>query len=119
MKELLPEALLVGGGHDASRDPGWFLHPTIDVMAVGDGEEILPELVEAHERGENLARVPGLLLNRPGGPVDTGHAPARGNIDELPMPARHLRAHRESEARQASMAEILAEKAPRPAVPAS
>ncbi|HUP43149.1 MAG TPA: cobalamin-dependent protein, partial [Thermoanaerobaculia bacterium] len=90
VKEELPEALLVVGGHDASRDPEWFLHPAIDAVAVGDGEDTMPALVAAYERGEDLARVPGLLLNRPGGPVATGPAPAREDIDELPMPARHL-----------------------------
>ncbi len=90
VRREIPDALCVVGGHDASRDPGWFLHPAIDVVAVGDGEEILPALVRAHERGEDLARVPGLLLNRPDGPVSTGHAPARSDIDELPLPARHL-----------------------------
>jgi len=93
VKEELPDALLVVGGHDASRDPEWFLHPAIDVVAVGDGEEIMPALVDAWGRGANpadLETVPGLLLNRPGGPVATGHAPARQDIDELPLPARHL-----------------------------
>jgi len=93
VKEELPDALLVVGGHDASRDPEWFLHPAIDVVAVGDGEEIMPALVDAWERGgdfADLAKVPGLLLNRPARPVATGHAPSRQDIDELPMPARHL-----------------------------
>ena len=95
VKQDLPDALLVVGGHDASRDPEWFLHPAIDVVAVGDGEEILPALVTAYERGEDLARVPGLLLNRPGGPVNTGHAPAREEhrraADARPAPHRRLR----------------------------
>ena len=63
VKEELPEALLVVGGHDASRDPEWFLHPAVDVVAVGDGEEIMPALVQAWERGESLQKVPGLVLN--------------------------------------------------------
>jgi len=93
VKEELPDALLVVGGHDASRDPEWFLHPSIDVVAVGDGEEIMPALVDAWSRGADpahLESVTGLLLNRPDGPLATGHAPARGNLDELPLPARHL-----------------------------
>ncbi len=93
VKRELPDALLVVGGHDASRDPSWFLHPSIDVVAVGDGEEIMPALVDAWSRGQDpaaLEAVPGLLLNRPARPVATGHAPARKDIDELPMPARHL-----------------------------
>jgi radical SAM superfamily enzyme YgiQ (UPF0313 family) len=90
VKELLPDCLLLVGGHDASRDPHWFLKPGIDVVAVGDGEEIIPGLAAACETGADLAGVPGLVLNRPGGAVATGAAPARRDIDELPMPARHL-----------------------------
>ena len=90
VKRLIPEALVVLGGHDASRDPEWFLKPGIDVIAVGDGEEIMPGLVEAYENGRDMKTVPGLVLNTPGGPIHTGHAPARRDIDELPFPARHL-----------------------------
>jgi len=90
VREDFPGALVVVGGHDASRDPEWFLHPAIDVVAVGDGEEIMPALVRARERGEDLRKVPGLVLNTAGGPVYTGPAPARRNLDEMPMPARHL-----------------------------
>ena len=90
VKRDFPDALLVVGGHDASRDPEWFRHPEIDVVAVGDGEEIMPALVDACERGRDLTTVPGLVLNRAGGQVKTGHAPARRDIDELPIPARHL-----------------------------
>jgi radical SAM superfamily enzyme YgiQ (UPF0313 family) len=90
VREELPEVLIVIGGHDASRDPRWFLKPAIDVIVVGDGEEVMPPLVEAWSRKHDLKNVPGLLINNPSGAIDTGHAPARGNIDNLPMPARHL-----------------------------
>ncbi len=90
VRRELPHALLVVGGHDASRDPGWFQHQAIDVVAVGDGEEIMPALVDAYEKGEPLTKCPGLLLNTASGPVSTGHAPARRNVDDLPFPARHL-----------------------------
>jgi hopanoid C-3 methylase len=90
VRRELPEAVLVIGGHDASRDPAWFADPVIDIVAVGDGEEILPALVDVLERGGDPATVPGLMLNRPSGPVFTGHAPARGDLDTLPFPARHL-----------------------------
>ncbi len=90
VKRELPEALVVLGGHDASRDPGWFRQPELDVVAVGDGEEIMPALVAAHQRGGDLRKVPGLVLNTPDGQHHTGPAPARAEIDDLPMPARHL-----------------------------
>jgi radical SAM superfamily enzyme YgiQ (UPF0313 family) len=90
VREEMPEVLIVIGGHDASRDPRWFLKPAIDVIVVGDGEEVMPPLVEAWSRKHDMRGVPGLLINDPAGAIDTGHAPARGNIDNLPMPARHL-----------------------------
>ena len=37
VRTALPEALIVLGGHDASRDPNWFVKPVIDVVVVGDG----------------------------------------------------------------------------------
>ncbi|MEK6373508.1 MAG: radical SAM protein [Acidobacteriota bacterium] len=89
VRQDFPGALVVMGGHDASRDPRWFLKPGIDVIVIGDGEEVMPLLVEAWDRTKDLRSVPGLLINA-SPPIDTGHAPARRNIDELPFPARHL-----------------------------
>ncbi len=96
IKRDLPDATVVVGGHDASREPGWFQDAAIDVVAIGDGEEIMPPLVDALEGTGELEKVPGLLLNATGkgepwgGPVFTGGAPARGELDALPLPARHL-----------------------------
>jgi len=93
LRRELPEAFVVLGGHDASREPGWFQHPAIDAIAVGDGEEVMPPLVDALARGADLAKVVGLVLNRDGGQVATGEAPMRDDLDTLPMPARHLISH--------------------------
>ncbi len=93
LRSLLPNAFFVVGGHDASRDPEWFSDPVFDAVAVGDGEEIMLPMVEALASGKDLATVPGLSLNRDGGQVSTGHAPARRDLDSLPMPARHLIRH--------------------------
>ncbi len=93
VRRELPDAFVLVGGHDASREPGWFLHPSVDAIAVGDGEEVMPPLVEALARGIDLAKVPGLILNRDGGQCPTGPAPAREDLDSLPLPARHLIAH--------------------------
>ena len=92
IRRELPDAKVVVGGHDASREPRWFQDSSIDVVAVGDGEEIMPPLMDALEGKGDLTRVPGLLLNSPGksGARATGPAPARRLLDELPLPARHL-----------------------------
>lgn len=90
VKVLLPETFVLVGGHDASREPEWFTDPAFDAVAVGDGEEVMPGLVDALERRADLSKVPGLVLNTRDGQVATGPAPARDDLDTLPLPARHL-----------------------------
>jgi hopanoid C-3 methylase len=90
VRRLLPEAFVIVGGHDASREPSWFRHPAIDAIAVGDGEEVMPPLVAALETGGDLRKVLGLVLQRNGELHHTGEAPMRRDLDTLPMPARHL-----------------------------
>ncbi len=92
VRRELPEAFILVGGHDASREPGWFQHPAVDAIAVGDGEEVMPPLVDALRRGTDLETVPGLVLNleKDGGQKATGPAPMRDDLDSLPLPARHL-----------------------------
>lgn len=90
VRRELPGAFVLVGGHDASRAPDWFRHDAIDAVAIGDGEEVLPAVVDALERGADLARVPGLALVTEGGLRLTGHAPVRSDLDSLPKPARHL-----------------------------
>ena len=90
VKRLMPHAFVVVGGHDASRDPKWFQYEDIDAVALGEGEEIMPALMDALGKGRELEKIPGLMLNGPNGPRFTGPAPTRSELDELPMPARHL-----------------------------
>ncbi|MDY7095752.1 MAG: radical SAM protein [Acidobacteriota bacterium] len=97
VREELPEAVIVLGGHDASRDPSWFEHPALDIIVVGDGEDIMPLLVTALEKKTPLTDVPGLVLNTEHGQEATGHAPDRRALDDIPLPARHLIRHYASE----------------------
>jgi radical SAM superfamily enzyme YgiQ (UPF0313 family) len=89
IKRDMPRAFVVVGGHDASRDPEWFRDKSIDAIAIGDGEEVMPQLVDALARGRDIKAVLGLTIDG----VSTGHAPMRANLDEYPLPARHLIAH--------------------------
>ena len=94
LRRELPNAFIVIGGHDASREPGWFAHPPVDAVAIGDGEEVMPPLIDALARGADPRTVPGLVLPVPGeAPYATGAAPTRSDLDSLPPPARHLIAH--------------------------
>ena len=90
VKKELPEAFILVGGHDASRDPVWFQDPCFDAIALGDGEDVMPAMVDAVDRGADLRKAPGLVLNTPAGQRHTGPPPPRHSLDEMPLPARHL-----------------------------
>lgn len=85
-----PGALVVVGGHDASRDPEWFASCGLDAVIIGDGEDVVVDLAEAVAAGRDLNSVRGLMLCTKSGPVYTGPAEIRKNPDELPLPARKL-----------------------------
>ena len=93
VKRDIPGAFVVVGGHDASRDPDWFQKDDIDAIAVGDGEEVMPPLVNALADGRSLRTAPGLIFRDKNAWIPTGPADARPNLDDYPMPARHLIAH--------------------------
>src|SRR5689334_19921829 len=63
VRREMPGTFIVVGGHDASREPHWFAQEVFDVIAVGDGEEVMPPLVEALAHERDLRGVPGLVLN--------------------------------------------------------
>ncbi len=90
IRRRMPKAKVIIGGHDASRVPEWFVEQGMEIIVVGDGEDVMKLLVEALQNGGDLEKSPGLYLKRGNEAVNTGHAPARGELDELPMPARHL-----------------------------
>jgi radical SAM superfamily enzyme YgiQ (UPF0313 family) len=90
VKKELPDAFVVVGGHDASRQPEWFDDVAIDAVALGDGEDVMPLLVETLESGASLKSSPGLVLNTRHGQLHTGPPPARHLLEEMPLPARHL-----------------------------
>jgi len=90
VKREMPGTFVVVGGHDASRDPKWFHHSCFDAVAAGDGEEVMPPLVDALAHDRDLAKIRGLALHRKGEWIFTGDVVSRPNLDDYPMPARHL-----------------------------
>jgi radical SAM superfamily enzyme YgiQ (UPF0313 family) len=90
VKREMPRAYVVIGGHDASRDPKWFLQNSVDAVAIGDGEDVFPPFVNALRDGLDLRTVPGVEFRSGDDFINTGHAPTRGPLDNYPLPARHL-----------------------------
>jgi len=93
IKREMPRAIVVIGGHDSSRDPDWFRNEAIDYIAIGDGEEVMPPMINALADGGDVRKIPGIEMRDGSSWLFTGHAPARPHLDMYPKPARHLIAH--------------------------
>lgn len=78
---------LVVGGPFASADPQLVLRRTgADWVAVGDGEETLPELVDALARGQDPREVPGLVWSEGGEIRRSAEREPFSDLDSLPDP---------------------------------
>ena len=81
--------LLVVGGPLPSWAPEGFLD-VFDVVAVGEGEETMPELVDCVSRGQELSGVKGLVYKDGKHIVNTGQRPFIRDLDGLASPTRDL-----------------------------
>jgi hopanoid C-3 methylase len=90
VRRVSPEAFILVGGHAAAAYPAALECDEIDAVAVDDGEEIVPAVAEAVEKGSSLADVPGLRLRTRDGWVSTLPLAQRTSLDLVPLPARNL-----------------------------
>lgn len=90
IKSWRKEVPVFVGGHHASLSPEDFYCPDIDGVVIGEGEIALGELIKTWETGGTFRAVPGLFLNEPSGPFRTRERSLIANLDEVPIPARHL-----------------------------
>lgn len=97
IRERLPEALMVAGGHHPSAEPSHLLRNSdFDVCVIGEGEYSLLEIVERFTKGGRkkagdwLSGIPGLVYRRGEEILNTGPPQPVMNLDDLPFPAHHL-----------------------------
>lgn len=100
LRQQLPGALLVAGGHHPTAEPVHLLrHSDFDVCVVGEGEETLLELarravhdagVEGTDPTGGLRAVRGVAYKQDGQIVRTPPRPPVAAVDTLPFPAHHL-----------------------------
>jgi radical SAM superfamily enzyme YgiQ (UPF0313 family) len=82
---------VVGGPHVSfSAEDTFQRAPWIDVVVAGEGDRTVVELASALERGSGIEKVAGLFINRNGKVIKTAPRPLIDNLDDLPLPARHL-----------------------------
>ena len=91
LKAADPDAFLVVGGPHASSNPERVMeHACFDVVCIGEGEYAMLELVRALASGADVGGVQGLAFRRDGRVVFSGPRPLLEDLNDLPMPARHL-----------------------------
>jgi anaerobic magnesium-protoporphyrin IX monomethyl ester cyclase len=93
IKDIGPDIPVIVGGPHAAVSPNDFLADTnIDVVAIGEGETILPELVRHYQgSGQDLGKIKGIAYRNPRGEIVVNErAIAIDNLDEIPLPAYHL-----------------------------
>jgi len=97
LRERLPDALLVAGGHHPSAEPEHLLdHSDFDVCVIGEGEETLLEIARRIEKGEGrertdwLATIRGVVYKHESQIARTAPRLPVADLDSLPVQALHL-----------------------------
>lgn len=90
VRRAAPDAFILVGGHAAMAFNGPLEDDAVDAVIMDDGEETMPALVRALDKGVPLREVPALRLKTADGWVSTPPLPARTGLDLVPLPARDL-----------------------------
>jgi radical SAM superfamily enzyme YgiQ (UPF0313 family) len=91
-KELNPEIQVVLGGPHATLSPRKALEcADIDVVAVGEGEITLVELLRAYADGTPFGDISGLWFRSNGEPIHTGPRSYVRDLDTLPVPVEYAK----------------------------
>ena len=90
-REVDPRLFLVAGGPHATHLAEHVLraYPSLDAVAIGEGEETMRELAGALQAGSPLEGIAGLALRHKGGVVRTPPRAPLADLDRLPHPSLH------------------------------
>lgn len=95
LRKLCPGATLVAGGPHATVRPE-DLFPAFDIVAIGEGEQTMLEIVNAVSGERDLSGIDGIAYRQDGDIVKTSRREFITPLDNIPPPARellNLRAH--------------------------
>jgi hopanoid C-3 methylase len=92
VKDFSDEIFTVVGGYHCSLMPEDFYLPSVDAIAIGEGELVFPQLIRALETDRRLAGVPNLIWRNGEGDSYQVNPRDLSNIDmdALPLPRRDL-----------------------------
>jgi anaerobic magnesium-protoporphyrin IX monomethyl ester cyclase len=90
-KEVDPNIVVVcGGPHVSACCERLIQDPAIDYCVIGEGEETIVSLLHAMKAGGSIQGIDGLCYRRDGHAVVQPRRQWISNLDDLPLPARHL-----------------------------
>lgn len=92
IKELAPKTPIIFGGPHASMDPKGTLEnvKSIDIVVAGEGEKTILDLVDHFKDKKKLNEIDGIYYREKNKIKFTKPRAFIGNLDSLPLPARHL-----------------------------
>lgn len=91
-KSVNPRIKIIVGGSDATPRPEHYLKNGADIVVLGEGEYILPRLVQAVTKNRPLEGITGIAYGQNGSVRHNSRNPAtdRVNVDDIPLPALDL-----------------------------
>ena len=92
IKKLVPKIPIIFGGPHASMDPKGTLEnvKSIDIVVAGEGEKTILDLVDYFKGRKKLNKIDGIYYRENNKIKFTKPRAFIGNLDSLPLPARHL-----------------------------
>lgn len=92
IREIDPDIVIVFGGVHPTFLYDQILqdYPCVDFVVIGEGEYTMLDLVKTLDNGRDVKDVEGLAYRQDRTIHKTRKRPAIQNLDELPIPARHL-----------------------------
>jgi radical SAM superfamily enzyme YgiQ (UPF0313 family) len=90
VRKASPGSFILVGGHAAMAFSEPLEQDVIDAILLDDGEEIVPVLVNALDKGIPLSEIPALRLRTETGWVTNEPPEKRTSLDLVPLPARDL-----------------------------
>lgn len=91
VKSILPDSWVIFGGVHPSVVPEYTLkNSRADIIVVGEGEQAMPQLARLFPDARAASKTPGALVEISGEVLRGPPQSPIQNLDELPLPARHL-----------------------------
>lgn len=89
IKEKTRNKFIIFGGQQCftKESAEWLIKDeAVDAIVIGEGDEILPELIRKIEKLKRIDFCPGLIYKENGEIIDCGMRPPVSNLDHLPFP---------------------------------